>query len=121
MPRRRRTAARKLTLDQQWELSGLGWGGQCTNPFHRPPRHCDGIGCWSRFESDEEREETYWAHRDELIRTSNAGVRPYAFWVYEAPTICRHKPPCPMPPNRHAEKVKWLEAHGLLTAQELTN
>lgn len=117
MPRRRRTAARTLTLRQRFELVGLGWYGQCEQPLAHADG-CNGIGCWSVFDSEEERRAAYMAHRGELVRCTS-GFRPQAFWVYEAPSICRHKPPCSIPRSGHEEQVKWLRAHDQLTPHEL--
>lgn len=122
MPRRRRAAARRLTQEEWWEL-GFAWGGQCRGvevhgyAIHRPP--CDGIGCWSVFLSDEEREEAYWSHRDELLHSLNLGFRPPSFWAYEAPTLCRHSPRCP-PPARE-DQEQWLAKHDQLTPRELAD
>jgi hypothetical protein len=72
----------------------LPLGGQCRTEAHRFAG-CDGIGCWSHFESDEDRAAAWWALRDELISVPNPGSRPAAFWAYEAASLCRHDPPCP--------------------------
>lgn len=117
MPRKRRTARKTLTPEQEWELT-FAWGGQCT---HRPdigPRpDCQGIGCWSAFDSDEEREEAYWANHDRLIAGLNVGVRPPAWWVYEAAGVCRHEPRCETP-GEGGERTAWLDRHGALDARE---
>ena len=81
MPRRRLTAGRKLDVLEMWELV-FAWGGQCRGAevhgyaIHRPA--CNGIGCWSRFESDEERRIAWFANRDDLIHSINTGFRPPA-------------------------------------------
>jgi len=118
MPRRRRTAARALTWKQEEELC-FSWGGQCTHDIGRG--RCQGIGCWSVFDSEEEREEAWLTHRDRLMYSLSPGIRPPAFWYYDAPHICKHRPRCPVPamsaPND--EKRAWLRYHEQLTPREI--
>ena len=115
MPRRKRTSARRLDWRQEWELS-FAWGGQCTHQLGR--ENCTGIGCWSAFESEEEREEAYWANRERLLRLCAPLVRPAAWWHYEAPSVCRHEPRCAIPRDTAARDA-WLEAHDQLSPREI--
>lgn len=116
MPRRRRTGARQLTWRQEEELL-FAWGGQCTHDIGQG--RCQGIGCWSAFDSEEEREEAWFAHRDRLMYQLNPGTRPAAFWMIDAPHVCRHVPRCPLPGGSFLECEAWLEAHKLLTPREI--
>jgi len=117
MPRRARTtAARGLTWRQRWELV-YDWGGQHARDVIHPGVVCDGIGCWSKFDSEVDREAAWFAMRDELLHTLNVGCRPAAFWYYEAESLCDHEPPCPKWP-RPADQLAWLVEHGQATARE---
>lgn len=83
----------------------------------------DGHPCLSRFVSPAEREATYWAERDELVvqrceRGPEAGSRPWAWWVFEAPGVCRCRPRCSWPAGYPwpdgEDELEWLEAHGVV-------
>ena len=118
MPRRRRTAARALTMRQEEELL-FNWGGQCTHDIGRGS--CHGIGCWSQFETEEEREEAWLTHRERLLHLLNPGIRPPAFWYYDAPLLCTHRPRCPVPALSapDTEKLAWLRRHDQLAPREI--
>jgi hypothetical protein len=62
--RRRRHAREKALLTEGQELDLL-------------------LGPGSAFESDEERRQAWFRHRDELIYAVSAFTRPHAFWRYE--------------------------------------
>lgn len=122
MARRRRTAGRKLTALERWELV-FAFGGQCRGvevhglAIHAPA--CNGIGCWSQFETEEERQAAYWSVRDDIMHSLNSPHRPPSFWYYEAGSICTHKPKCP--PPAYEDREAWLAHHGLLTPRELAD
>jgi hypothetical protein len=117
MPRKTRGGARRAwTTEQRWELA-FAWGGQHAGCIIEVGEWtpCDGIGCWSAFTDEADRELAWWQLRDELLDGRNPGVRPPGFWVYEAPGLCRCVPRCQKWPK---DQAAWLEKHGQLTMRE---
>ena len=52
------------------------------------------IGAWNRephFASDRERRAAWKAHREDLLSRDAPGMRPWAFWQYEAPVELRYQ------------------------------
>ena len=89
--------------------------------------HCGHLGGWpcpdpfecglSVYESEEQREATYWHYR-ELLLANPCGRRPAAWWWYEADSMCRHRPRCAHPDRIGEEQTEWLAYHGCISAQE---
>jgi hypothetical protein len=98
----------------EWELL-WAWGGQHRRDVIHAGGVCDGIGCWSKFDSEEDREAAWWALRDELLHSLHVGCRPAAFWYYEAESLCGHEPRCPKWPK---DELAWLVEHGQATPRE---
>lgn len=76
----------------------------------------------SVFDSDEERRDAYFDHRDELMAECPPGSRPLAFYEFE--TKLKDKPRAPTDRAGHVvmtdneAEVAWLRKHGHLTAWE---
>jgi hypothetical protein len=100
--------------EQQWELV-FAWGGQHRRDVIHSGGRCDGIPCWSKFDSDEDRAAAWFVLRDELINLPNLGFRPAGYWAYESESLCRHEPRCPKWPR---DELGWLRDHGQLTPRE---
>jgi hypothetical protein len=103
-----------VTDEQAWELS-FGWGGQHRRDVIHSGGRCNGIGCWSKFATDEDREAAWYAVREQLIGSLSPGIRPAAFWYFEAESLCRHEPPCPRFPR---DQLAWLRAHAQVAPRE---
>jgi hypothetical protein len=103
-----------VTWGQRWELV-YDWGGQHRADVIHEGGACDGIGCWSEFDSDESRQAAWWALRDEVLHALNPGQRPAAYWHYEAGSLCTHEPRCPKWP---ADELAWLLAHDQASPRE---
>ena len=113
--------------EQHFNELGLGRFGE---PFlhrvhHERREWCEpctsGFTCSSFFESDAQRERCYWDVRDELFAEVNwpdsHGIRPYGYWLYEAPLVCDHDPRCPTPAG-DAAVDRWLDEHEQLSPRE---
>ncbi len=100
----------------EWELV-FAWGGNCTHDKlpGAPCPHGAGIGCWSKFASEEDRADAWFVLRDDLLHSLNDGFRPPAFWYYEAESLCSHEPRCGRWPK---DELAWLVAHGEATPRE---
>ena len=104
MPSPRRRGKRKgapLTYTQTWDLL-LGWW-----PDKNRGR---GSGEMQSFDTLEEAREAWFAHRDEIYRTSNPGTRAWGWWAFESGIEKK-------PPSNGAALVYLIES-GELTEGE---
>lgn len=118
----RRRGPGRWSEDQYDEL-GLGrlfdsqrWRMTCTRP-EWCPKCSNGWSCGSFFADRDEMEQAYWDLREALLADELLTNRPRSWWMFEAPLLCAHEPPCDAPQTSDA-RDRWLDYHDQLTARE---